>query len=247
MWRDLQPGDTGADVKALQTELARNGAAINPDGVLGVASLRAVRARLVELGVQNPSTTLIERRTIIWLPNISTEVASCPISLGDNVAVGYSVISANAPVTSVKCTGVPPDALPGNRVLVFGETRYPLTAECRITDDALSRFVTEQQTIVRNTLASRPDSSSSKKEGNADTGGFSTEYQLESPIKTWVVPPSALVNVTGTTGCVAVAPDKAIKVLIHGSELGKTFITFPNQSAEPTAVLIQPNPNLTCH
>src|SRR5690606_16748578 len=35
LWRDLGPGAKGSDVKALQTELARLGHAVKPDGVYG--------------------------------------------------------------------------------------------------------------------------------------------------------------------------------------------------------------------
>src|SRR5690606_21907959 len=88
LWRDLGIGDTGPDVEALQSELARLGHAVVVDGHLGWVDLAAFDATMGAAGAPPSSGGVIAVRAIAWQPAPEVLVARCLTAVGDAVAAG---------------------------------------------------------------------------------------------------------------------------------------------------------------
>ncbi|WP_141692761.1 peptidoglycan-binding domain-containing protein [Leifsonia xyli] len=68
LWRDLASGDTGEDVRALQTELTRLGFPVRADGTLGRATLRADADLLRRTGAAADTVDVVAATRFLWLP-----------------------------------------------------------------------------------------------------------------------------------------------------------------------------------
>lgn len=125
LYRDLGEGDSGADVTVIQRALADLGYAIEPDGVLGPATLRALGALYESVGssaptrsVEDPSATMDSAvrsagaddelsaapaqaaRTEVYLPLSEVLILpSLPVTVDDVPSVGALLASEDARVT----------------------------------------------------------------------------------------------------------------------------------------------------
>jgi hypothetical protein len=79
LWRELQLKDQGDDVRGLQTELARLGARIAVDGIVGPDTIHAVRTFLTQHGIARKElpSDAVPITAFAWLPTAETTVRSC--------------------------------------------------------------------------------------------------------------------------------------------------------------------------
>jgi len=250
LWRDLQEGDSGPDVFALQSELKRLGFSIRVDGVLGQATIRIIRTRLKEIGVAiTPGITGIERQNLLWLPTPTVQVSRCLEVLGSTVQQGAAFVELTLPIVSVQAQ-LPSDLLPGARLLVVGDARFPIDEQGHIVSDAeLTKFASTPGYL--STLAQGGESSQgmmgeqNKTEQDKKSGSLKGKLELDTAIKAWVVPPSALGAISGRDACVS-AEGKPVSVKIVGSELGKSYVVFSDTSTQPVLLDVKPPKSLKC-
>lgn len=147
-------------------------------------------------------------------------------------------------------TQVPSDLLPGARLLVVGDARFPIDEQGRIVSDAeLTKFVPTPGYL--STLAQGGESSQGMMgeqnitDQNKKSGSLRGKLELETAIKAWVVLPSALGAISGRDACVS-AEGKPVSVKIVGSELGKSYVVFSDTGTQPVPLDVQPPKSLKC-
>ncbi|PSL39012.1 hypothetical protein CLV49_2643 [Labedella gwakjiensis] len=229
LWRDLVEEDTGDDVRAVQQELSRLGEPITVDGVLGRETLDALERRFRDLGDRAELDGVAASR-ILWIPAASVAVDECDAGTGATVTAGDPLAVLAAGLTSASAE-LPEDLVPGQRVLVVDGERLPLGTDGAVTDTAALSALTSSS-LVREAIAGEATS-------------FTTTAELTDPIEIAVVPPSAVVAISGATGCVVV-DGSARPVDIVGSQLGQTLVRFGDGENLPESVTLHPSESTTC-
>lgn len=101
--RDLGPGDTGADVAALQVFLQRVGQDVERDGRYGPGTTAAVRRLAGSLGIDRPDGAF-DRGWVVWLESDEVAVAALQRRLADTVEQGGALATTAAPVVDTALT-----------------------------------------------------------------------------------------------------------------------------------------------
>lgn len=235
LWRELRSGDRGKDVRALQDELARLGQPVQPDGVVGRATIRAVATIR---GVQNESAetvAMVDPAQFAWIPERELTVGECPGVVGAPIADGDMLIGLPVAVVSARLAALPFPAAGGSRVVGVGSLVIPVDADGAVTDpDGLTRIGASAE--FRATAA-----------GASDDTALPVRWSLENPVNAHVVPPSTLWDVAGTTACIMPAEGSARPLLVEvvGSELGQSFVRLPGDRPL-TAVRSEPPKSRSC-
>lgn len=232
LWRDLAPGAKGSDVRALQTELARLGHAVKPDGVYGRATGAAVKALHREAGAPAPSDTLAAA-SVLWLPAEQVTVATCDVGLAEAVADGKFATTATA-VTALALAEEVTGAVAGDRVVRSNGAQAPVDAEGRVTDTAF---------LTAFTASAEWRFAQSGEGDDAGSGQVKVEYALATPVDALVVPPAALYALAGDQACLA-GEDGAVPVRVVSSALGKSLVV--TDGAAPARVQTPPVDTAPC-
>lgn len=227
LWRDLAVGSRGADVLALESELARLGHDLTPDDYYGQATRTAVAALQAQIGIARPAGT-IATASVLWLPNPEVVVGACEVSLGQSLDDGLIATAAGG-LSSLRVTGDLSDAAVGERVLQYGELSAPINADGWVTDAALLAAV-----------AAGPEIALLATDASAGSPSLSLTTALADPLDVVVLPPSALFAIEADSGCV-IADGEPRTVQIVSSALGKTMVTFSGGAA-PDEVVVDPAP-----
>lgn len=230
LWRDLARGDTGDDVRALQSELARLGHKVSVDGVMGRSTLSAFQAAFATVGDSHAAPDAANLARIVWIPESSVTIASCDAVAGATVAAGASIAHVAGGLAHASVRELPADLVPGERIVEVAGQRFPVASDGSVDDAeliALNRLVRTNGRLTA--------------EGNPST---SASLELAAPIGIAVVPPSAVFNVIDSKGCVN-SGGATLPVTVTGSQLGQTFVTF-DDSKPPTSVQIAPKVKTSC-
>lgn len=201
LWRDLTPGDRGADVDALQAALD-----VSPrTGVVDAAMLAALR----ELAAPTVHDDRVDHTAVLWLPDDEATVDTCDAPVGALVGEGQTLATLPPRLVAARVPAPAADALPGDRTLVVDDVTLPLDDGAVTDPDALAA------------LAATPTYRAAVVE---QTGiQLTAQWRLVDPVSTAVVPPSAVV--TGPAGaCVLDEHGVAHAVTVVGSQLGQTFV-----------------------
>lgn len=218
LWRDLEWGIRGDDVRALQAELARLGHPVTTTGTYDRPTSTAVSALLRQVGVAQPSGRLAVA-SVIWLPAPQVTVATCEVALAEIIGPGPFATVAGG-LTALQVTGGLTGAAAGDRRLRLGPASAPIDASGMVTDAA---FLAEVAASAEYTFATA---------SNSDT--ITLEAVLATPVEVVVVPPAAIYGITDDAGCV-VADGEPRRVRVVASALGQTMVTFVD-GAVPTTV-----------
>lgn len=229
LWRDLDVGTEGADVAALQKELARLELPAHTDGVLSPTEVQSV-AELTGA----PGDGGVRRDRLLWLPAPAVTVQECAVGLGATVAAGQSIatVTAGARVAPVL---LPEERIPGERLLDgFGE---PLILG---EDGALPYDLSEA--TIRESPAFQEASS-----GSPGAGAVTVRAQavLAKPISAAAVPATAVLVTDEGTACVY-ASSKPSVVDVVGSEFGTSFVVFPDGEAPESVFSSVPEGQDSC-
>lgn len=231
LWRDISPGDTGADVQGVQDFLNGRGGDLTADGTAGPRTIAELVKLARSAGQPDPSTTMVQRAALLWIPYEGAPVSKCSAALGQAVAAGTEVATVAGGLRGADVDLGGQELLPGAREIRVSGESFPLDADSRIRDpEALSRIVGTP--AYRDALA---DGASSLK----------VTMSLVEPVEAASVPPSALVNVGPGTGCIVAADHSAVAVEILGSKLGQTLIRA-SSGRLPGEVDIRPGEDVTC-
>jgi hypothetical protein len=223
-WRDLARGDRGTDVDALHAELTRLGHDVTADGDrVGAATVAAVRALVTAAGGTPGTGSGVALTQMIWLPQASAPVASCALSLGDQVGAGQ-VLAQVAPTLSGARIAVLPSLLaPGAHV---------------VTVDGQDLAVDDQGVVAPEALAVLARSAAVTA-ALAGDGTVAASLRLTAPVQVTVVPPQAVTTTDGRTGCVQ-ADGKPVAVSIVGSQLGQTYVVLADGATASEVALAAP-------
>ncbi|MBF4461798.1 MULTISPECIES: peptidoglycan-binding domain-containing protein [unclassified Rathayibacter] len=246
LYRDLRAGDSGDDVRALQAELVRLGENVRVDGVLGSKSIQVVNNRIREIGGVPSSVDTISKDEVVWLPMETGTAASCPIALGASVATGDVVAALETQATGANVSALPSDLVPGPRVAVVGDLRLAVDESGRIVSSEEIATLRASPTFAQASQGSDVSGAAGSAQPEASGGGVVIDASLElaSPLETWAVPPGAVFALNNARGCVS-SNGESLVVDVVGSELGKTYVLFPN-SEVPQSVDVLADPPSTC-
>lgn len=205
MWRSLERGLRGEDVRQLQEELSRLGYEVEATGVFGQATAARVAELWESVGVTRKRDLPLE--SVLWLPEESVVPATCPVAVGDQVQAGAELILLGG-TPQIASVVLPETLAPGARVAVVGEVAAEISDDQTVRDPAFLEALSTDRTFQQ------------WKEGS---GELTIATRLAEPVPVGVVPASALYSVAANTACVLTG-DGPAEMRIVGSELGNSFI-----------------------
>jgi hypothetical protein len=209
LWRDLDMGDEGPDVAALQAELARLGKGVAIDGFWGRADAAAF-AELITAAGASPVPSAVSLGSIAWLPAPSVTISACLLAPGSSIAAGQAIAEFPLSLTSAQLKQRPAGTVPGDRVIVTGGREYPVPDDGLITDpDPLAALLDSPEYRLALT--------------ESDTSAVAYDYLLASPVEVSSIPPSAIYDLEATEGCVQQG-GVATRVEILASQLGQSLV-----------------------
>ncbi|MBW3093612.1 hypothetical protein KIH79_11910 [Bifidobacterium sp. 82T10] len=245
MYRELKSGMSGRDAAALNAELIRLGYAAPNTDTMTWDTIVAYNALAQSVGAKplaEETGWAIGSANFVWLSQTSAPIAVCTAKVGQNVTPGAELFSTGSTPTSAAVSLPNTQAVAGDRVIVVGDQRFDLPADTTAITDAseLDAIMSSNEYLVAKTqagmasgsdMASGGSDSAGVSDGGSMSGSLSVTFKwvLKTPLNVWEVPPSALYDVTGETGCVA-SDGKPVPATIIASELGKTKITVDADS-----------------
>lgn len=232
LWRDLAFGSKGADVDALQAELIRMGQRISATGWFDWATWNAYRGVAEEAGITIRYGEL-SLQQVLWLPQVETVAATCPVRLGQRVAATEPLAELPTPILAASVKSLPGDLVPGARTLVVGDAQLAVTEDGNLADAAALAALAQTDAYRR--YAAVPDS-----------GQLTGELRLIDPITVYPVPPSAVAVGSDGRGCAQSVDGDAVPVRIVGSRLGRAYLAFEGGTETPDAVAARAEAGLTC-
>lgn len=240
LWRDLVHGDAGKDVAALQEQLAALGFNAEGNGIVGPLTMQAVTDLLSQQGNRDMTGGTIPSAAFVWLPSPSATVSRCHTAVGDPLAANEALATLTAPPTAARVT-LPPQALgEAARELVFGDTVVPVD-ETGVSTDAAALLRLTESPAYREWLSEAFGASpAGQSRESPPAPSIQGSLRLREPIEVAVVPPGAIFEATNDRACVSLGTS-VYPVQILGSELGQTFLHFPEGAPEA----VNPNPIAT--
>lgn len=231
-WRDLDVGDLGQDVGALNAELRRLGLAAPESDEVTKETLEAYRVLARTVGAPAPTRDTIPVADILWLPDSQVVVADCPTRLGDAITVGDPVLTLLSAPTA-RTSSLPTDAIDGERTLSIGATQLAVDIDGHVAPEHLPDLLASE------IYASTP----------VDEQGIrqlTARWSLSEPTTVWVVPPRAVVVDSHSRTCVVSPDDSVVPVRVVGSELGQTFVVPAASAPVPAQVHTAPSTIASC-
>lgn len=232
LWRDIDPGSSGPDVKALQAELRRLGLTASNTGRYDRATRLAVSKLLGGHGVR-PAGSRLSVKAFIWLPEERVKVESCEVDVGAAVSPRQPVATVPARVTSIQAKTMPQNLVDGKRVLVIDDVAVSTDSLGRVTDEAdVARVMATPIAVI-----------ASSSNGSVP---MTATLALAEPLRVAAVPPSALLTGGGGSNCIVDADGNHIEVSVVSSTLGRSLVTTAPGSPQLHSVRIDPAPSDSC-
>jgi peptidoglycan hydrolase-like protein with peptidoglycan-binding domain len=231
LWRTLVGGEQGEDVRGVQESLAALGYAIDVTGTFDWQTRVATEEFYKDRGVPSDDGVL-DVETIIWMPNYSANIESCPATIGGFVGAAVPLATLHNEITSVRVAPIPKDLVPGARHLTVGETTLELGDAGTASPDNGDFTAFAAEPAVIEYLSSDSDL--------VLTGVLT----LADPVRVLTVPPSSIFGV-GEAQCVSDGEDR-YHVRIVASRLGSTLVEPNDPSQVPLHVLVDAPPGQQC-
>jgi len=228
LWRDLVGGERGDDVGSLQKELSRLGQSVEHTSLYDRQTRRAVERVFESVG--RVKTQSVMRTTYAWLPSPQVLVSSCLGELGGAVGPGIEVAAIAPSLLRVTPKTIPTDLIEGDREIQFQGESYPSDGLGGISDPLL---------LAR--LESSPVITQARFSGT--TIPIKASFSLSVPIEAYLAPPSSIVNIRNSVGCVF-SEDEGFPVQILSSTLGRTLLVF--QGPAPRTIVVSPENGQQC-
>lgn len=212
LYRELVDDASGDDIAALQDELQRLGFDVAVTGRVNWSTRKAAADLLGVDDGQGGVPESIPHTSFLWLPARTVTVNEVKVHLGDTLTEGAQLLT----LTGGANTGtvdIPPQALPGDRVLVFQDKEYPIGAN----------GVVEDQELLTKMLSAAQQQNSGGEGQNTGETSLTLSWRLATPIEVQIVPAAALFGVSADHGCVS-SEGRPVRVKIIASELGQTFV-----------------------
>ena len=234
LFRDLRPGDRGADVDALLSELERLGTGIVADGVLGKDSLDVFSRLIFENGFALESFESIPYERVMWLPGYAVPVDTCGVQLGGIVESGDTFASAPGQLASASVDVGNVSALSGKRLVNVGELAIAVSDQGVVSDNADLEKLENLPAF----------SQATRKENPIPLEGT---WRLVDPVSASSVPAMILTDVAPGSACVW-RNGHGMMVEIIGSQLGQSLIRARHKGEEipPRLSLDPPSGQAKC-
>lgn len=230
LWRDLVPGSTGADVRALEDELARLGADIDPDGVFTWATLLAFREVLTKAGGAADTVDDVAMSRILWLPSEEVPVTSCPVTVGTRVTAGSVLAELPSLVLGARVSPLPTDLTPGDRIIQVDDRTFAVDETGALSSADLDLFASTPSFSAAQQIS--PDQS------------ITAQLLLTEAITTYVIPPRAIID-SGDTLCV-IDNGATTPIEVLASQLGQSFVRPLDEGTTLSEVRLDPPAESTC-
>jgi peptidoglycan hydrolase-like protein with peptidoglycan-binding domain len=120
VFRDLQSGTAGDDVRQLQAFLNRRGARLAADGRFESATARAVRSWQKDLGIEQ--TGVVGSGDIVFVPHLPARVTLAEgVTVGTRIAPGQSLLRSlqDTPTFTVTLSSDQAGAIPANGAVII--------------------------------------------------------------------------------------------------------------------------------
>lgn len=223
LYRDLESGAKGDDVRALQEELVRLGYDVAADGYYGWGTSEAVRLLKKAIGQTDPDRSLA-LTDLVWLPSTTVTTTDWSATLGSTVTAGGSYGNVPGQLTAVSLGSTPSALAPGARTLTLWGQSTSLDEQNRATDpDFLSAVAATDDYAA---VIAAPDEQSP-----------TATLELTDALPTIKLPPTALFAVDGQAACVQ-SGETALPVTVVGSALGSSLVTLDDGGEIPETVRI---------
>lgn len=214
LYRDLNTGDKGDDVLALNNELNRLGYNSVPDSnVYWWATSDGWRQLMADNG--NTSDGSLQLADTIWIPQASVSVDAWTATKGSTVGNGTPVGKIPGTLTKLSIKNGTPSS-EERTISTLGVTG---TLPANTTDMTDSAFLQQ--------VAATGDYRSLSQDEKSN--GIDASVALTAPIQTLRVPAGAVFGLNGSTGCIVPETGqrkgKTVPVTIVGSELGVSLVT----------------------
>lgn len=231
LWRDIRPGDTGADVRALEDEMGRLEQPVQVDSFFSFGELNALTELAAGIGVELDGA--LARDLVVWLPAPSVKLETCEKHVGAPVVSGDYLATVSAGITLSPVT-LPDDRLPGPRYLKLLSDPVALGANGELPSEVTSQ-------AVRATDAFREAASASPNESSLTLKAMAV---LQTPVQVAALPATAVVVDAAGRSCVLV-DGKPLAVTVVGSEFGNAFVVFSTPK-HPASVDATPGVRSSC-
>lgn len=212
LWRDIDAGEQGEDVEALQRELTRLGAGTRVDGIAGPSTMRAARTFLAARGLRLDEEAAVPRDAFAWTPSVETPVRSCEAAIGTAVTAAGELALLPPELKSARIESIPAGAISGDRQITMGEVSTPVSRNGIIDDPVGLAAISSQPQFATAVTAA---------EG---TPAVPASWSLVEPQEVDVVPPTALWDVRDGSACLQPVGRSPVLVELIGSELGQSFV-----------------------
>ncbi|WIB00148.1 peptidoglycan-binding protein [Curtobacterium sp. MCBA15_012] len=231
LWRDLEVGTEGSDVRGFQRSLSALGFPVADDGRVGPRTVRAAQRLLRSAGSGLRLTAGVPLDRFAWIPADAVPARACDGTVGTPTERGAPLVSL--PVDLVGATVAPPaGATPGAREVRVGQVTAPVDPDGVVRDRAALAAI-----------ASTPEYASATVEDG--TASIPADWRLHEPETVLVVPPAALYDLRDDQACVQVPRRReAVLVAVVGSELGQSYVRAP--SGGFSSVLLHPDAGRRC-
>ncbi|PWC05707.1 peptidoglycan-binding domain-containing protein [Agromyces badenianii] len=217
-WRDIDIGDEGPDVQALQDALSTLGFQVNADAEYDWSTAEAVQDFFRSRGVEHDQRS-VSLSDYVWLPDSSMVPVSCPVAPGASVAPGSPIASLGEEVVGVLLVDRPRDLYEGPRTLTVGTAVVPLTDLSRVSEPGALA-----------TLAATPEAAAYRESGGKTE--FTGRLELAEPRQLLSVPAGAVIG-AGTDETCVIDDGRSVRVRVVASTLGSALL----EPADPNSAL----------
>ncbi len=228
LWRDLQVGEVGPDVDAVEEWAVRRGDLTNASGVLSEVVVDAFNATTTTTSITRDGARVLSAEGAMWVPPGEPVVADCTAAVGQLVGSGEVVAELAPALRSLEIVADEAGSTDGEsgeageRVLVVDVVEVELPENGIVTGADLDA------------LALAPSLGSQSMEGGPPVG----TTRLRDPIAAYVVPPAAITVDSDGATCVHSDGEPRL-VEIVGSELGRTYVTSPGELVRVDVVRVE--------
>ena len=225
LWRDVTSGMKGADVSAVQNELARLGYAVSMTGTVDGATMNAVKRLMASVGDGSSNGSLL-LSWVVWLPAAEVGISQCSVAMGDSIISGGELAKLEGGLQGLVVANPPGEGW----VATYQDHTATVGADGRITDPEFLEAVEASPDYQFYSLTGQ--------------GSLSVVVALAEPWQVVVVPPGSVVVSGAGTGCL-VTSSGLVDIDIVSSSLGQTLVAVTNGPL-PTEVEVQPEAGTTC-
>ncbi|WP_076466031.1 peptidoglycan-binding domain-containing protein [Actinomyces mediterranea] len=220
LWRSLTEGDQGTDVRAFQEELNRLGFPLAVDGVVGQRTIRAAADLLKLTSDERTQFTSIPRERFVWIPSQEIQVSTCVANLGSAIEEGGELVNLGSHLVALTPKETPRATVDGDRIIVFDELTLAADSDGAVVDSS-----------ALDSAESSPSFAKWAATTESRNGTIAAKFLLAEPVSVYSVPPGAIYDLQGPSGCVADGSGTPFEVTVVSSQLGSSLVQFPGGDA----------------